>query len=179
MSFAWLTLLRETLGRFKLKDYILGFLALGFVVSSVGWSLADGKADKYKAEVQTQMEGRTADAEKYRAAQAEYTEKALREKAEIERIDRERKEQADREYDTLLNEYRSTLRLRQYTPSTGGTDGRGDLSRPTTPPGVPIAGAPSPVVPPSEYLLISWDDADICAENTAKVLALYDFAKKE
>jgi len=174
MSFVWLTPLKETLARFNLSQYLLLFCFVWASAASLGWKLDNLRLQEAKAETREQIEGRASDARLYRAAQAEYTAEALREKAEIERRDREREREANENYDVLLASYRDALRLRRES-ATRDENSRDNLPSPSGTPGSSPDEAKSPIVPPSEFLMISWEDADICSENTAKIITVYEW----
>lgn len=141
----------------RIRDYItLGLLA-GAVVAGVGWYTTDLKLDTCRA-------NRIADRATYESAQHEYEAKALREKLEIEERNRERAEEADASYRSLLEQYNAVLMRRFAAPRS--TDSGTDL--PGTAPTSEGVDGPSegPVIP---EITIPFEDAEICAENTARL----------
>lgn len=156
-------------GRFR--DYLTAGLAAAFVVSSLGWYITDLKLDAERS-------GRQEDRLTYAKAQAEYEAKALREKEETERKNREKAKQADAAYDTLLGQY-STILVRYQAAQR--KDWRDNLSLPPPISDGDHRSSGSPQLPPPEYVVdrriimedsvvIPMKDAEICAVNTARLI---------
>lgn len=152
-------------------NIVAGILLIG---ASAGWYITDLKLDTARAELVAEKEGREVDKERYEAAQKEFEVKALREKQEIERRNRERAEEADASLRTLLDKYNAAI-MRRAGQSIGSQNG-GSNSTGETGSASGIDGPSSSAVVPD--LMITYEDAEICAENTARLLALQKWYKE-
>jgi hypothetical protein len=149
----------------RFRDYVTIGLAALLLVTSFGWYTTNLK---YKAE----KNGREADHQTYIAEQAKFKAKALENKMEVERIANEKAKQADTDYSTLFNKYNSILV--RYKAAQGA------VSRPSVP--LPSGSSGSGNGPgtsadvPSDTITILYSDAEICADNTARLEAVQTWA---
>lgn len=150
----------------RFRDYVTAALGIGLVVTSLGWYVTDLKLD-------SEIEGRANDKLRYENAQKEYETRALNEKIRIENENRDRAKEADKRYSDLLGQYNSRLvRFRSAQSTNGGAD----LSR--TPGTAESSDGPSPSTELPLTVIITYEDAEICAENTARIKAVQEWATK-
>lgn len=151
----------------RVRDYLLIGATCVAVSASIGWYVTDLKLDAERI-------GRVADKKAYKQAQAEYTAEATRLKAEQEKKDNERYAKAERDYSDLLRKYDTNL-MRLKRTSESKSRG-GNLPRPTE--GSLSSDRPSnsTEVP---TVVISYDDAEICAINTARLQVVHEWATAE
>jgi hypothetical protein len=154
------------------QNYITTGLAAIVVVTSLGWYITDLRLDTANEKVKTCKEGRELDRSRYEAAQHEYEAKALSEKQAIEQRNRERAEEADANYGSLLAQYNAAL-VRRYA-SAGSESGRANLPGTVSSPSGSDGPSSSPVVP---EVTITYEDAEICAENTARLKIAQEWAE--
>lgn len=152
----------------NIRNYVTVFALVGMTVCYIGW-------DNTSKELETQVALRAADRANYEAEQSEYEARALEEKMEIERINNERVQEAEANYESVLAGYRNSLRVYQSRESARSTSSRSDLPGPAPITEGSDGPTPDPGVP-TEYLTISYADADICAINTARVVATYNWS---
>lgn len=151
--------------------YIIAALVLVTTVTSVGWYVTDLKLDKAKQELVTFQET-------VKSAQKEAELKAVKAKAEQEKKDEIRREEADTlttdlksKYSALLVRYaeaqRKASRANLSSPSKAseGIDGPGGDTE-----------LPAGAVNLPETLTIPYKDAQICADNTARLEAAHEWA---
>lgn len=160
----------------RIRDYVTIGLAVTTLACGAGWYITDLKLD-------AAVSGRAADRAAYAQAQAEYEAKALREKEEIERKNREEAKKADAAYNDLLGKYRTNLVRYQAAQRQSS---RPNLSvAPGTSDG-DYRSRRSPQLPAPEYLvdrriivedsvIIPMADAEICAVNTARLIVTRDW----
>lgn len=156
----------------KFQSYILVFFGVVSVVSSLGWYITDLK-------LSAEVAARESDKATYEKAQAEYTAKALIEKQRIEERNRENAEEADARYSSLLGKYNDALRVRYEAARSASS--RPDLSGTSYPTeGSDRSGTnPELSTPPSDYLIaITYEDAEVCAVNTARLVVVREWYKE-
>ena len=149
----------------KVKDWLLIICGVLLIVGGIDLSLTHSALDKEKAL-------RKADSESYKKAQAEYTAKAIAEKARVEKENEEKSKQADANYADLRSKYDAAL-LR-YAAS----------QRQSSKPNLSVSASPSEgsngpgagTELSSELITIPFSDAQICAVNTARLKAIHDWA---
>lgn len=149
----------------SLFKYISGGLGAALLLSNALWYVAyDIKDDSLKAEVKAHTKTKT----DYKAAQDEALIKQLEYNLQKERENAKKAKEADVAYDALLRKYNASI-LR-YEESQRAT-GKIDLSGTT-------------VVTEGDYrsstdtrISISLTDAQICAVNTARLGAVYEWSK--
>lgn len=148
----------------KIRDYLLGGAIIVAVVSSVGWYVTDVKLDKERL-------ARENDRKTYIAEQAEYTAKAQENARKKEQEYADKADKADQSYADLLGKYNASLM--RYKASQG-TIRRDNLPISTN----TSEGSNGPSESselPSELIIITYDDALICAENTARIKTVHDW----
>lgn len=152
-------------GRFR--DYITLGLAAAVVVTSLGWYVTDLKLDN-------EREARANDKLTYENAQKEYENKALQEKMRIENENRNRAKEADKRYSALLSQYNARLvRFRSAQRPVSDPD------LPRTPGTAEGGDGPGTSTELPTSVIITYEDAEICAENTARVKAIQEWATKK
>lgn len=151
----------------QIKNYIIGGLGALFLLSLTANYV---QRDMYN----NCVAAREADQKAYKAEQQEAAAIAYRNALEVERKNAERAQQADAAYATLSSQYRaSVLRLQAAQRTNLPTN----LSATPNSTGSVDGPDPSAVVP--EYptdLTVSTEDALICADNTARLLAARSWA---
>lgn len=168
----------------KVQGYItLGLLGTTLVASG-GWYITGLKlASEVEKVVSAELRYDNLVAE-YEATQAEYEAKALREKEERERKDREIAAKNDARYNELLAKYRANLGVyaQTYTYSPNSGDNLSSTASsptlgdgPGIDPEVFAGGLPDPERASDQYLIISYDDATICLINTARVVSTQEW----
>lgn len=157
----------------QIQNYVTISLGVTTLVCGTGWYITDLKLDAANERVTAVENLRDADKANYEREQAEYTATALREKERIEQENRERAEEADRRYGTLLNEYNASI-VRYSRRAVGSPVGNSDLPSPSGSTESGDGPGTSTVLP--NYLTIPMEDAEICAENTARLQVLHDLA---
>lgn len=151
----------------RIHTYVTAGLAAAVVVTSLGWYVTDLKLDK-------EILGRAADKLAYENAQREFENKALQEKMRIENENRKRAEEADERYTALLSQYQSGLmRFREAQRQVGGTN------LPGTPATASGSDGPGTSAQLPDTLMITFEDAEICAENTARIKIVQEWATKD
>lgn len=159
--------MRNILGLFsQFQGYITAGLGALLLLTSVGWYVTGERLDSARHELKEEKQARKADREIYKRAQAEAESKALREKAAIEERNRERAKEADANYGTLLAQYHAAL-LRKQAAASGSAPGGPNL--PGTPGAAEGGDGPSQGAVVPEVIPILFSDAEICAENTARL----------
>lgn len=134
------------------------------VVSSVGWYVTSVKLDNERT-------ARESDYARYKAEQKDYEAKAQAEARRKEQEYAEQARKADESYDSLLSKYNDSLV--RYKASQG-TIRRDNLPISTN----TSEGSNGPSESselPSELIIITYDDALICAENTARIKTVHDW----
>jgi hypothetical protein len=144
------------------KTYLLGGMVLLLAVSSMGWYMTSKNLD-----VEKQL--RKTDKITYEAAQKEYELKEFKARTERERQYAENARQSEKKYNNLHAEYARNLVRFQAAQSEARRLAAAAKNRSA---GVPVRASESPEI------LITTDDGLICAENTAKLKAIQDWALK-
>lgn len=116
-------------------------------------------------------EARQADGERFARAQAEAEVLALEERTRIEQEYEDRAEERDSELADLLSRYNASL-VRYANRSTASGPATSASDRGTEGSDGP---SESPVLP-SDVILIPYSDAEICAENTARLQVVREWA---
>jgi hypothetical protein len=145
----------------QVKAYLLPGVAALAVILGVGWYVTHNK-------LEAERSGRALDAATYRQAQSDYKAKAEAEAREKERKYAEVAKQADASYAALLDKYNASL-LRYKAQANISTGSGTNLSvNPRTPSGTDRSDPGAELSP--ELIVIPFEDALICAENTAKLI---------
>lgn len=145
----------------KIRDYVTVTVAAVAAISSIGWYVTDLKLDAERL-------ARKNDKTEFEKAQKEAETAHLIEKAKKEKAYDELKEKGDRDYSALLSKYNSAI---LHYKSNRNTAGNPDLSRTSPSPSSPEGATEDSLV------LVRESDLLICAENTAKVVVMYDWIK--
>jgi len=148
----------------RLRDYVTLGLFVGLVAVTILWRFSVG-------DLALEKEGRLRDQETYQSAQSAAEAKALRLKQEQEKKDRDKQEAADSNAAALRSKYDGILRRyaeAQRTISRTNLPGSSPTPEGSNGPGT------SAVLPDS--LTIPYKDAEICAENTARLEAVQKWA---
>ena len=154
---------------------IRNYITLGLVVVVLFlagyWYVTDLKLISARHQVDTEKALRKADQESYKAAQAKAEANALMAKAKQEKIDRDNAEKADASYRALLSKYNASLvhfaqsqRATSYANMSGQAKSPEVFNRPSADTFIP------------QTVNITFDDAQVCAENTARLQAAHDWA---
>lgn len=148
----------------RIRDYLLVGAAAIAIVSSTGWYITSVKLDNERT-------AREADHDRYKRQQAEYTAEAEANARKKEQEYAEQARKADESYGSLLSKYNDSLV--RYKASQG-TIRRDNLPVSTN----TSEGSNGPSESsglPSELIIITYDDALICAENTARIKTVHDW----
>lgn len=145
----------------SLKDSVIAALAVLFIFVGTGWYMTNNKL-KWANQMIVTNEAL------YKQAQAEYTAKALAEKARLETENEERSKKADASYRELLGQYNASI-VRYQTSQR-------EISRYYTSTLNQAAASPAGPSQSTDVLTIPLEDAKICAENTARLSAAHDWA---
>lgn len=142
---------------------ILGLIGLS-AAGCYGWSHDHNSLLK-------ERQAHQADIVAFKKAQADANTKAQEYRVSLEKESQANADQADAKYATLLAEYR--ISLLRYKASQGGSVSASDSQlQPTQSSNGPGSGS----VVPQGSIVISGDDALICAVNTARLQAVHDWA---
>lgn len=140
-------------------------------LSLYAWRLDSLRAG-YKADWQTEKAGRAADRSAYEKAQAQAAIDAYTAKIKKEAEDAKKADAADARYADLSEQYRAAvLRYQAAQRAAGGTN----LSRPAE---APESGdrPGGPAIVPLGNILIPEADAFLCADHTARLQAVREWA---
>ena len=151
----------------KIKNYIILGLGTLFLLSLTANYV---QRDMYN----NCVAAREADQKAYKAEQQEAAAIAYRNALEVERKNAERAQQADAAYAALSSQYRASVLRTQAAQRTSRPT---HLSATPNSTGSPDGSDPSADVP--EYpadITITTEDALICADNTARLLAAQSWA---
>lgn len=156
----------KSIGASIVKYWQYWLIALLFAANLfTGYELKHTR-DKLTAEVSAHVK----DITDFKNAQAEADKQAAATKAALTKESKANADQADSNYDTLLAKYRSSL-LR-FSSGQGGTGAGGNSQLPASQGGNgPGTGTELP-----KSLTITGEDAGICAVNTARLVAVHDWA---
>lgn len=155
----------KTIGQSMIKYWYLWIIGILIVSNGLtGWQLKHTR-DALKTEVAAHAK----DILDFKNAQAEADAKAQTITATLTQRSKDDATKADANYSNLLAQYR--VNLLRYRTSQGGTQQAGDHQLSTTQSG----NGPSASTELST-LVISQEDAGICAVNTARLQAVHDWA---
>lgn len=152
------------------SKYLIYALAAMAAVNGAGWYITSLKLETAKQAVQTEHNGRLADQASYRAAAAEAKAKNLEEVKKINEENDRKAEVSDDRYDALRKLYDANLVQYARDQATKRNSGSVLLSEHTT-----TAGG-GYVTSESTEISISFEDAGICAENTARIQSVKEWA---
>lgn len=124
----------------------------------------------------TEKAAHTRDINAFRAAQATATHNAEQTKQNLLKESTDRAKQADSQYATLLGQYRTNLLRYQANSSASSTTYRDQLPTPQSSDGPSTSTVVPPAPTPSGFLAITVADADVCVVNTARLVAVHDWA---
>jgi hypothetical protein len=148
----------------RFRDYVtVGLLGLT-LVTGAGWYVTDLKLEACEANTEAIVEST-------RAAAAEATTIALEDKQRIEQEYRDYAAEQTEAYNDLLGSYNASL----VRYANRGTTSRPPASAPSGSPGSPASPGESPDVL-DDVILIPFSDAEICAENTARLQVAREWA---
>lgn len=150
--------------------YVIGGLVAVSLGLGAGLFVTRLRLDSAKAAVVAEQNLRKADKANYERAQAQANARALQDKLEQEKKDRERADKADESYRDLLNKYNASL---VRFKAAQGAASKQYPSGPTEASGSSDRSSSDTVFSP---VTITMEDAQICAENTAKLQAAHDWA---
>lgn len=146
--------------QFPISWYVGAALALGLLVTSVGWSNTHKELIKEQA-------AHAADVQRFKDTQEEANRKAEAKRVELEKKAEKNVEEANKRYDSLYIEYRANLLRFKANQSGGGRPYSGDVQAPKS------SNGPSAS---TNLLTISMSDANICAINTARLITVREWA---
>jgi len=148
----------------KFRDYVtLGLLGVSLVCGA-GWYITNLRLDACEANTDAIVARTT-------QVQAEATTAAIEDKNRIEQEYRERAEQTDAELADVLARYNASLVRYANRSTSSGTPSPAPSGSPAGVDGP----SESPVVP-SDVITIPFVDAEICAENTARLQLAREWA---
>lgn len=165
-NFGPIILFFQTLGSSIIKNWkawLIGLLLLSNVGAAYEWSHTNDLLSKEKA-------AHAADIATFKKAQADANLAAQKEKVTLQKESKANADQADANYATLLTQYRANLLRYSANQSVAGPAIDHQLSS-TQGGNGPGAGSQLP-----STLIISSDDAQICATNTARLQAVHEWA---
>lgn len=146
------------------RIYLPIFLACLWIGSSYGWYRDHNLLVKERA-------AHKLDVENFKRAQAEADSKAKSIKESLQQEAASNANAADARYGELLAQYRANLVRFKADQGRAEQPNHSQL-----PPAQSGDGASSSPVVPSNSIIISLEDAQICAVNTARLLAVHDWA---
>lgn len=152
----------------KISNWVTVGLGATLLAASVGWYTTNVRLNYTKSELVMEKLYRKNDKLAYEKAQKDAQVKSLNKVIEVERKNAEDARKADEAYTTLLNKYHTSIV--RYQASQRST-GRVDLSNTS------ITSSGSDVTSESTRISITIDDAGICAENTARLQAVKQWAE--
>ena len=151
----------------RISNYVTIGLGAALLATSIGWYTTNVRLTYTKYELKAEKLGRKNDRLIYKGAQKEAEVKSLNKVLEVERKNVELANKADQDYSALLRKYNDSL-LR-YQASQRPSGGIHMSSTSTTSDG-------SHFTSENTEISISLNDAGICAENTARIQAVHDWA---
>ena len=146
------------------KVALLAVLVLALIVQTF-------RLDATQARLEAESAARARDWSEYARAQAEAESEALSQKLKTEAEYARNAENAQLSYDRLRERFDGLVRAQAARSAPGRTD----LPRPATAAGVPALAAEGSGVPFGS-IIVSVDDALICADNSAYALAAHQWA---
>ncbi|CAM6031248.1 unnamed protein product [Sphagnum compactum] len=156
---------RSTQTEAKKQYFLIGVLFLGLVFTYHEW-------EDTKASLKIEKASHAADIASYKKAQADANAEAVKEKQELLTQSKAEAHEADANYTTILNGYKSNL-LRYKQQTSGSRTQSASTSQYSDTTQDSNGSSTSSVVP---QITITTDDANICAINTARLQAAHDWA---
>lgn len=154
----------------KIRDYLLAGSVVGLVAASVGWYVTDLKLDTAKVRIKFEQEGRILDRTIYEKAQAEAANVAYEEKIKKDEENAKKAAQADADYNALLSRYNASILRYQASQTADRSTGSIHMSSTST------TSEGGNFSSENTEILITLEDAGICAENTARLGAVRNWA---
>lgn len=136
-----------------------------------GWRL-----DQTNKALTTEKAAHTRDVNSFRTAAAEATRIANQIRQNLLKESTDRAKQADASYASLLGQYRTNLLRYQANQSASSTTYSYQLPTPQSSDGPSTSAVVPPAATLSGFLAITVEDADVCAVNTARLVAVHDWA---
>lgn len=158
-------LLADALGLWtRFRDYVTIGLFCTTLVASGMYYVTDLRLEACEANTQAIINSTE-------AAAAEATLEAERDKQRIEQEYRDRAEQADEEFANLLTRYNASLVRYANRSSPSGPAASAESGSTGS-----VDGASESPVVPNDLITIPFSDAEICAENTARLQVAREWA---
>lgn len=154
----------------KIRDYLLVGSVTALVMTSIGWYTTDLKLDTAKVQIKFEQEGRILDRTIYEKAQAEAANKAYEEKIKKDEENAKKAAKADADYNALLSRYNASILRYQASQTADRSTGSIHMSSTSE------TSDGSNSTRESTEILITLEDAGICAENTARLGAVRNWA---
>lgn len=152
------------------SKYLIYALAAMAAVNGAGWYITSLKLETTKQQVVAEQNGRKADQASYKAAAAEAKAKNLEEVKKINEQNDRKAEVSDDRYDALRKLYDANLVQYARDQATKRNSGTVQLSSVSTTTGGGYTTSES------SEISISFEDAGICAENTARIQSVKEWA---
>lgn len=160
----------------KFNMYIIGGLLITLGVTSTGWYVTSLQKEACE-------NGRVADRESYKRAQAEAETLHLLALRKKEKDYEDKANKADADYGKLAGKYADAVRMyataqgkaRYATPAPGG-DGAASNNGPRENPFISPRDIAHPELDITEVVVVPINDLAICAENTARLVIARDWA---
>jgi len=153
------------------KDWIAPVLmSIGLVLMALGWTSTYNTLNKERDDHKQVVAQYEQTIKNYKDAQTEANEKAEKERKRILKEAEVNEQIANRQYNDLLTQYRSSIVRYQQAAESGGERPSGGEHQ-----AAQSGNGPSTS---SGVLTISMSDAEVCAINTARLIAVRDWAIK-
>lgn len=168
----------DKLGNFltKFNMYIIGGLLITVGVTGTGWYVTSLQKEACE-------NGRIADRESYKRAQAEAETLHLAALRKKEKEYEDKANKADADYGKLAGKYADALRVyaaaqgkARYTIASPGGNGAASPNGPRENPFVSPRDIANPELDITEVVVVPINDLAICAENTARLVVARDWA---
>lgn len=156
-----------------MSKYLIYALAAMAAVNGAGWYITSLKLETAKQQIVTEQNGRKADQASYKAAASEAKVKNLEEVKKINEENDRKAEVSDDRYDALRKLYDANLVQYARDQATKRNSGTVQLSSVTATTGGGYTTSES------TEISISFEDAGICAENTARIQAVKEWADSQ
>lgn len=153
-----------------LKTYSLYIVSAALLAATAGWYVTSTKLDHARQQIEIEQKGRVADRLAFVAASATAKANNLEEVKKINEENVVKAEVANDRYDALRKLYDANLVQYARDQATKRNSGTVRLSDHT------ITTDGSNVTSESSEISISFEDAGICAENTARIQSVKDWA---
>ncbi len=153
-----------------LKTYSLYIVSAALLAATAGWYITSTKLDHANQQIIIEQKGRVADRLAFEAASAM---SKVRNLEEVKKINEEHMAQAqvaNNQYDALRKQYDANLVQYARDQATKRNSGTVRLSDHT------FTTDGSNATSESSEILISFEDAGICAENTARIQSVKEWA---